>query len=250
MHSLPRAWSPSTLSAAGRLRTARDEVHLWLLALDGVTPGVEALLAPDEQQRAARFVFEADARRYRAAHGLLRRVVGHYIDAPAASLRFEQGPAGKPHLAGTHAHSGLHFNLSHSGSFGLLGVARHALGVDVEQRRPRPDLHALAQANFAPSEVRALLALPAHLQLDGFFACWTRKEAIVKALGGGLSIPLADFDVSVDPRDPASLHALPGHAPTSAWTLWGDRVQHDVWAAAAVAVGQAEIHAFSLCWQS
>jgi len=242
-----RAWTPSSLSAAGRLRATGD-VHLWLLALDDVAPvAVGAQLAPDEQQRAARFVFEADARRYRTAHGLLRTVLGHYLDAPAASLLFEHGPAGKPHLAGPFADSGLHFNLSHSGPHGLLGVACHALGVDVEQRRPMPDLHALAHANFASSEVHALMALPAHLQPDGFFACWTRKEAIVKALGGGLSIPLADFDVSVDPRDPARLHALPGNAPTSAWTLWGERARPEVWAAAAVAVGQAEIHAFSLC---
>ncbi|HVQ05264.1 MAG TPA: hypothetical protein VMT14_17200 [Burkholderiaceae bacterium] len=66
-------------------------------------------------------------------------------------------------------------------------------------------------------------------------------------MGGGLSIPLADFDVSVDPRDAARLHALPGHAPTSAWTVWGERARPGVWTAVAVAVGQAEIHAFALC---
>jgi 4'-phosphopantetheinyl transferase len=246
MQSLPRPWAPSSLNEGARL-CANADVHLWLLALDGAVPAVEALLAPDEQQRASRFVFEADARRYRAAHGLLRRVLAHYLDAPAASLRFELGPAGKPHLAGAHAGSGLHFNLSHSGPHGLLGLARHAIGVDIEQARPMPDMHALARANFASVEVRALLALPAPLQQDGFFACWTRKEAVVKALGGGLSIPLADFDVSVDPRDAARLHALPGHAPTSAWTLWGERARPGVWTAVAVAVGQAEIHAFALC---
>ncbi|HVQ05263.1 MAG TPA: 4'-phosphopantetheinyl transferase superfamily protein, partial [Burkholderiaceae bacterium] len=58
---------------------------------------------------------------------------------------------------------------------GLLGLARHAIGVDIEQARPMPDMHALARANFASVEVRTLLALPADLQQDGFFACWTRK---------------------------------------------------------------------------
>lgn len=245
MQSLPRAWAPSSLNEVARLR-ANADVHLWLLALDGVVPAVEALLAPDEQQRASRFVFEADARRYRAAHGLLRRVLGHYLDAPAASLRFEQGPAGKPHLAGAHAGSGLHFSLSHSGSHGLLGVACHAIGVDIEQVRPIADLRAVAESNFAASELCTLFALPASLQFDGFFACWTRKEAVIKALGGGLSIPLAEFDVSVDPRHPASLNALPQDAPVSVWTLWGEKPLPDVWVAAAVMVERAEVHAFSL----
>jgi 4'-phosphopantetheinyl transferase len=177
----------------------------------------------------------------------MRTILGHYLDACAASLCFASGAAGKPQLAGLHAASGLHFNLSHSGSHGLLGVAGHAIGVDVEQQRPMPDLHALARANFASSEVQALLALPAELQHDGFFACWTRKEAIVKALGGGLSIPLADFDVSVDPRDPVRLHSLPAGARPSAWTLWGERAMPDLWVAAAVAVERAEVHTFSLC---
>jgi 4'-phosphopantetheinyl transferase len=245
MQLLPRTWSPSSLRAAGRLR-ARADVHLWLLALDGSTHGADAL-APAEQQRASRFVFEADGRRYRAAYGLLRSILGHYLDASPASLRFEHGPAGKPHLAGPHAASGLHFNLSHSGSHGLIGVAGHAIGVDIERLRPMADMGAVAQSNFAASEWRALFALPASLQLDGFFACWTRKEAVIKALGGGLSIPLAGFEVSVDPRDPVCLHALPdGVAPPSAWTLWGEQPLPGVWAAAAVAVEQAEIHTFSL----
>jgi 4'-phosphopantetheinyl transferase len=241
----PSAWISSSLRAAGRLRASTD-VHLWLLALDDASHRVD-VLAPDERQRASRFVFEADGRRYRAAHGLLRSVLGHYLDVPAATLRFEQGPAGKPHLAGAHANSGLHFNLSHSGSHGLLGVARHAIGVDIERRRPMPDMRGVAQSNFAASELRALFALPASLQLDGFFACWTRKEAVIKALGGGLSIPLAGFDVSVDPRDPVALLALPDDAPKSAWTLWSEAPLPGVWAAAAVAVEQAEIHAFALC---
>lgn len=183
---------------------SREEAHFWLLPLAQPTAMLEELgstLTSDEHERAARFHFERDSRRFIAARGLLRRLLGQYAGAPAGAIRFDAGLYGKPHLAPMAAPAKLEFSLSHSGEWGLVGISRDTeLGVDLEQVRPMSDYHDLAKGNFAAAEVTALEQLPEHQQLDGFFACWTRKEAYVKALGLGLSLDLASFVVSVEPE--------------------------------------------------
>jgi 4'-phosphopantetheinyl transferase len=161
------------------------------------------LLDAGERARAERFVFERHRRRFTAARGLLRETLAAELGGDPAALRFEYGPRGKPRLAAG-SDDGLRFNVSHSGELLLIALARGAeLGVDVEAVRPDIDHAAIARRFFSACEQAALLALPDPLRARGFFAIWTRKEAYVKLLGGGLSIPLDGFDVSLD--EPARL---------------------------------------------
>ncbi len=139
------------------------------------------------------------------------------------AVRFSYGEQGKPALAGALADSGLKFNVSHSGELGLIGVLRGAeLGVDLEAHRALSDRDALVRRYFSSAEIAAFFALPEAERELGFFNCWTRKEAVVKALGLGLSYSLQAFDVTLAPGDLPRLlrlQQLPGE--DSGWCLAG-----------------------------
>jgi 4'-phosphopantetheinyl transferase len=102
--------------------------------------------------------------------------------------------------------AGLEFNLSHSGDRALVAVSVGIrIGVDIEQTRPEYVSDELAALFFSSREQSDLAAIPAHRRIQAFFKCWTSKEAYIKGLGLGLSVPLRDFDVSVDPDKPVRL---------------------------------------------
>jgi 4'-phosphopantetheinyl transferase len=199
------------------------DVDVWLCTLTAVdVSSVAPLLSPDEHERAERFRFERDRVRFVAARGVLRLLLGRRLLRDPRSLRFALGDHGKPRLE----QDDVRFNVSHSGDFAAYAVSDAAdCGIDVEQIRATPDLDAIAQRFFSASEAAALAALPAAERVEAFFRCWTRKEAIVKATGIGLSLSLQSFDVPIGadalPRvvdanaAPWSLHAVPvpaGHA--------------------------------------
>ncbi len=175
------------------------------MALDQPSQVVDQLaatLAPDEHERAARFHFDRDRRRFTVARGMLRQLLGRCSECPPDAIRFGYGPFGKPYLENEAGTNKLEFSLSHSKDWALAAVARgRSIGVDVEEVRAMPDYEELAHSNFSQAEVTALLGLRQDQQLDGFFACWTRKEAYAKALGLGLSLDLSAFTVSVEPNE-------------------------------------------------
>ncbi len=185
---------------------AADSVHVWRIDLDvdaDVRRRLAAPLSLDERARATRFRTETLTRRYQAAHGALRAILAGYLGKAPDTLTFAASAQGKPHLADDPA---LDFNLSHSGPIALLAVARaRPVGVDVEQVRALPEAGLIAERFFAPAEVEAWSRFNSAAQTRAFFACWTRKEAYLKALGSGLARPLDSFVVSVDPDAPASL---------------------------------------------
>ena len=208
------------------------------------------LLDAGERERAARFHFALHRLRFVHGRGLLRRMLGHGTGIAPAAIRFDHGAQGKPRLADQTSvqGGGLDFNLSHSGPLALLALSDGAqIGVDIELPREMPDLLAIARRNFAPAEFRAMTAWPEHSRADAFLACWTRKEAFVKALGSGLSMPLADFEVSLDPDGPAQLRhvADPAH-PISDFTVWAGRVPGGGLAATIVRRPGASVSRFSL----
>ena len=211
-----------------------NEAHVWTAWIPASRASVSALaglLSADEQVRAARFIRSEDRDSYVVAHGILRRLLGGYLAAPPAGLSFFTRDFGKPALVPVAGRPSLAFNLAHSGDAILVAVtAGCEVGVDVEQIRPDLDMTALAQTHFSAPEVAALKAMPPEERTAGFFRCWTRKEAYLKARGDGLGFPLDKFSVafgretepeilwaSDDPmaRDRWSVHDLsvgPGYA--------------------------------------
>lgn len=176
---------------------------------------LDALLTMDERARAERFAFARLRRRYRVGRAVLRCALARITGGPPAGLAFVSGPQGKPALA-----DGPAFNLSHSEGLLLLGVAAEGrLGVDVECPRRLDDLEGLARYSFADDECRAVLALDEAAREQAFLQTWTRKEALLKALGGGLSLPLKACSVRLGSPSGSLLARLdlPGERVADWW---------------------------------
>jgi 4'-phosphopantetheinyl transferase len=157
------------------------------------------VLSAEEHARAGKFHFEADRKRHVIGRGMARLLLGHCLGAAAGHLRFEQNEFGKPFLSEDMA---PRFNISHSGELILVALARRrAIGVDVERMRKDMAQAEIAKRFFSPRECVALASLAPERQCDAFFACWTRKEAYLKARGDGLSLPLDAFDVAFMPGE-------------------------------------------------
>jgi 4'-phosphopantetheinyl transferase len=219
-----------------------DEVHVWRTSLDLAVSGVARLrqvLSPDERERADRFHFETDRRRGVIGRGYLRLLLGQILNFPASKLQFEYDEFGKPSLT-PKREPPLKFNVSHSGDFVLIAIAiGRAVGVDVERIRTDLDPVDIAAHFFSANECKILASLVGSDQYEAFFACWTRKEAYLKAKGIGLSLPLDQFDVSFLPNEvPRLLATRPDPTEAGRWKLQALDVAPDH-AAAVAALGLA-----------
>ncbi len=201
-----------------------NQIHIWQISLIQPEYQIQSfskLLSKGEADRAARFRFEHHRRRYVVSHGALRLILTRYLGIPPSKIKFEASAQGKPHLIGESAYAELKFNLAHSHELAIVAITRgYEIGVDIEYIRPNPDMDGIATRFFSPSEYAAYAELPQEHKTIGFFNCWTRKEAFIKALGEGLSHPLDQFDVTLKPQTPAQLLRV-GNDPheASLWTL-------------------------------
>ncbi len=143
----------------------------------------------------------------------LRGILAGYLGTAPVDVEIATGPKGKPALASSA--SGFHFNVSHSGDWGLIAVARSDVGVDVEQVRPRRASARLADRFLTAGERSLLESRAASHGEAGFFMIWSRKEAYLKAVGVGLSVPFSGVDSSLDrlPELDADGHQLEGSSP-------------------------------------
>lgn len=187
----------------------REEVHLWRVDLAAVADGELRwlkILSPDEQTKAARFHFARDRRRFASTRAVLRTVLGAYLGSEPENIVFAYARKGKPFLKPRIFAESIDFNVSHSGDVALLVFSRgRSVGVDVEQIRDNLDTLAIARRYFSAHEQSQLAAFPPGERSAGFFRCWTRKEAYIKARGDGLSLPLDSFDVSLEARNQTAL---------------------------------------------
>jgi 4'-phosphopantetheinyl transferase len=200
-----------------------DTVHVWSANLDVGTQCLQALqgtLSIDEQDRATRFHFCKDRRRFIAARGVLRAVLGRYLKRDPSELRFRHNACGKPALHRESA-EGLCFNISHSAGLALYAVARdREVGIDVEYLRPSLARERIAERVFSPTEVTALRRLPGELQPEAFFTLWTLKEAFIKAKGDGFALPMNSFEVTLPSEGPVCRLMIYGQAKEAQrWSL-------------------------------
>ena len=195
-------------SPAEFIEPRRGEVQVWRAFLDVLPSYLESLcpiLSVTERERAARFHFERDRSRFIVARASLRILMGYYLRKPPSAIRFGYGPHGKPFLVGEETVD-LRFNVSHSQGLALYAVTLGAeVGVDLEYSDGNMDFEAIAERFFSVREIAALRSLPEHEKRKAFFACWTRKEAYIKARGEGLLVSLNSFSVSLIPGEPARL---------------------------------------------
>jgi 4'-phosphopantetheinyl transferase len=197
-----------------------DEVHVWFawspIVLSSALCGI---LTPEERRRADRFHLEQHRASYITARGVLRVILGGYLQIHPGRLRLVAGLYGKPRL-GWPAETGLTFNVSHTNGLMLIAVGRRReVGVDVERIRDDVAYLEIAAWCCSATERAALRALPDNERREAFFTCWTRKEAYLKATGDGLTAPLDRFGVSLRPDEAAMLLDLSGRPLASDWSL-------------------------------
>ena len=203
-----------------------DQVHVWIISgrdYQQREPGIEQRLSSEETVRADRFKNESHAAQWAFFHAALRDILSNYTGQAAEQLQFRLGEHGKPCLLEAPSPA-LHFNLSHSGDLALLAVTRCApIGVDIEHQRELNDMDALVTRFFSAAEQRSFARLAPTNRRDCFYHCWTRKEALIKANGIGLSAPLAAFDVPLESIDgwhaPAVRPPLPANTGYPLWHI-------------------------------
>lgn len=202
------------------------EIHIWQVDtardLGPVLP-----LSASEQRRGGRFHSSHDRRRYRTTRAALRLILAHYLEIPADRVPIRTGEAGKPCLP---APAPLEFNVSHSGELALVTISHRPVGVDIEAMDPCLDWALLATAYCHPREQAYIAGDGPAGTLDRFYRIWTRKEAYLKGIGTGLTLPLESFCTLPDRIDDWYLYDWPepplGYAaalasplPRLAWTV-------------------------------
>ena len=215
------------------------ELHIWHANRNEGgrdVPWFVDLLSTDERERMACFRFEEDREQFAFARGMLRTVLGHYLEIAPAAVRFSRSPHGKPSLALPALASRVQFNLSHTAGYILIALCLDAsVGVDVERLRPDIEIEDLAAKFFSSAEKQAILSLPKAERRRAFFHCWTRKESLLKAWGGGLLHPLDAFDVSVLPKvERIDLVTRPQAEQARGWRIFDIAVPEEFAAAVSV----------------
>lgn len=185
-------------------------IAVWRVALDDwstLTPARLAWLDRAEHARAERFYGQSHAQRWRVAHVALREILADVTGQRPESLAFRETEHGKPELIGD---SQLAFSLSRAVDVALIAVGGSApLGVDIEHISDAPDLADIAALHFASEELAQIDKLDENERVQAFFRCWTRKEAVVKAIGTGIGYDLKSFAVSIDSIAPRMLRPPP-----------------------------------------
>lgn len=184
-----------------------DEVHILVGDLDKIIlRGYEEKLPLSEKIRASKYHYQIHRNRYATRHALLRLIIGRYHGIRFYEEEFCLGEHGKPYLSNTNGRDNIYFNISNSESMGIYAFSRNSeIGVDIEYIRNISEMEQIAERFFSVKEDEFFRSLPRSQKREAFFNCWTRKEALIKALGDGLSRPLDKFDVSLVRGEPARL---------------------------------------------
>ncbi len=174
-----------------------DDVHVWKFESSKTSTAIDffSILSNEEKDRALKFHFEKDRISYLTAHYNLRRLISNYLKIDPQDVNFVTNKYGKPFIDGINK---LQFNISHSGNIVLIAFHKSKpVGVDVEMHRDDIKYAEIAERFFSKNEVQALKTALQSNQKELFFRVWSRKEAYIKGIGKGLSIPLGSFDVSL-----------------------------------------------------
>jgi 4'-phosphopantetheinyl transferase len=219
-----------------QLRLTENEIQVWCAKLDiGATALVDlaAHLSSAEKERAAQFSVAVERDRFIAARGILRELLGRYVQRAPASLSLKTSLRGKPNLCRRSGELDARFNLSHSHGLALFAFCLgREVGIDIEKIRPEFMRDGIAEQYFSAQEREDLRATPTELRPEAFFRCWTRKEAYLKARGDGLYVPLESFTVSLKPNEPPKLWSV----DSENWNLYSLET-HDGFVGAVVVEG-------------
>ena len=188
------------------IKLSQKGIHLFLCDLDMLKVKYDFfyfLISKEEKEKAKKFHFERDKICYVTSHGILRTILSQYLNLHTNKILFETNDFGKPSLK-NHSRKAVFFNLSHSKDFCLIGINPISdIGVDIEFIKEDFEFENIVERYFVKNEIDQIFVNPnKELQRQAFYNCWTRKEAFIKAVGKGLSIPLNNFEVEVNNSRP------------------------------------------------
>ena len=232
------------------LSLTKQDIHIWGSDIDMHISRLERLyqaLSIDEKMRAQRYHFEKDRNKFIIRRGILRYILGRYLNTNPSLIKFSYGNNRKPSLAHAFDHSRICFNLSHSKGFALYAFARDCeIGVDLQHIQDIPEMEQIVERFFSGKEIEVFRSLPKSQKRAAFFKGWTCKEAFIKTHGDGLFQPLDKFDVSLSPGKPARLLTINNDSrEASRWMIQDLKPGPNYVAAFAV-----KSHIFETkCWQ-
>lgn len=215
---------------------ANAEVDIWWVNQAISTRQVNEFLmclSADEQIRAHSFYFKKDKRDYIASRYALRHILSHYLPVQARELQFSYSAFEKPMLE----EANVYFNVSHSFSKAIVAIAKMPIGIDIEWSLREVELDQLAQRFFSKKEAAEFLKLQQHEKQRNFFYIWTKKEAVIKAIGEGLSYPLDQFHVAIHPEKDNIIFEDPA-MEMEHWTVKTLTVPHHEFVAAMAVMGE------------
>ena len=203
-----------------------------------------------ERERAADYRAPAKRNEFTIARGLLRVLLFRATEERPRELEFVSNVHGKPALLPEHNPMNVQFNVSHSHGLCLIALTRgKSVGIDIEYTQRENDCEALAQRFFSTAEVAALMAVPPEHRRRAFFTCWTRKEALLKATGRGITMPLDSFDVEFWPQERAGVSAIRFEPAGGPWKIF-HLSPSDTHVATVAVEGEATLRCWEWAWQS
>lgn len=199
-----------------------QEIHLWVINYyDHVEQylSYRELLLEDERRREEQFATDSLRKRFAISRGVLRRLLQFYLSKPNGDIEFLYGKQGKPSLADKSID--LEFNLSHSQDLIIYGFVREfPIGVDIEYINPNIFYHTLENSVLSVAERSRFGQLDQGQKIQAFYRAWTRKEALLKADGVGLSKPLEDVEVTFTDFEEVQVISIDGDVNQAAsWSL-------------------------------
>jgi 4'-phosphopantetheinyl transferase len=206
-----------------KLHLTSEEVHVWCVIVNHFFSQIDLfaeVLDKDEKKKADSFYFQRDRIQYITSHTILRKILAGYLHTDPSKIMYQKNEYGKPALENSEEVQ-LEFNMAHSKDLALFAFALDKkVGIDIEYVNPEFTAFDIAERFFTQHENKELFGLPLEFRRRGFFNCWTRKEAFIKATGLGLSTPLNSFHVSLIPGEPAFLfHNDSARTQITEWSL-------------------------------
>jgi 4'-phosphopantetheinyl transferase len=196
------------------------DIFVWLLPnlVDEDFESYLDVLADDERIRAGNYAFEADRNRFVIGRGKLRHVLGSICGVPPHSISFKYNQTGKPFLQ-LQREEELYFSVTHSGQIIGIAISSQIIGFDIEQFRVIENMESIASEIFSESEQRQFLLLSKDQRSLAFFILWTKKEALIKGLGQGVSYPLRDLNIGISLMNPNDQKAVSKCQQLQDWYL-------------------------------
>jgi len=202
---MSNSWEKIWQKTPDTLNLSKDHIDVWLCdlkLLSGDTNNFYSILSEDERERADKLKVEDKKQQYIITRGVLRQRLGLLTNIEPEDFVFKFLEHGKPVLANNHQCTDITFNISHSHDLALIAISqKQNIGIDIEKINQESDHKALITRFFSKAEQSEFQTMQEANKARAFCACWTRKEAFIKAIGSGVSYGLDKFDVTVDPEN-------------------------------------------------